>query len=127
MLRSGANTPARAEAFAAAEAVLVASACEDSVEEFVRACAYFEQATDPDPDGTAADRDAKRRAHSSKMFNAMGKVDAVLDPVGWSLFDTVLHQIDNELFDADWAAVVAEHGDAACLAMLGRTAQRAPR
>ena len=121
---AAANTPSRAEAFAAAEAVLVASAREDSFDDFVRACEYFEQAADPDPDGTEADRDAKRRAHSSKMFNAMGKVDAVLDPVGWSMFDTVLHQIDKQLFDADWAAVVAEHGDQACLAMLGRTARQ---
>ena len=52
----------------------------------------------------------------------MGKVDAVLDPVGWTEFDTVLRQIENELFEADWAACPAEHGDAATFDMLERTA-----
>ena len=40
------------------------------------------------------------------MFNGLGKVDAVLGPVDWSIFDSVLRRIENELFDADYERIM---------------------
>lgn len=118
------NSPQRAQVFGEAEAMLVADAIELGFDDFAKAVDYFEQLVDNDDKGDDATvrRDEQRMAHSSRLFNSMGKVDAVLDPVGWAEFDTVLRQIENELFEADWAAVTAEHGDAATFDMVERTA-----
>jgi hypothetical protein len=115
------NSRERAQAFAEAEVTLVAAACGLSFADFVIVVERFEFFVDPDPDDTEADRDSRRRVSSSKMFNSMGKIDAVLDPTRWAIFDTVLRQIERELFDADWAVATEEHGDDRALSMLSRT------
>lgn len=120
-----ANSPCRAEAFAEGEAMLVAHAEQLPYRDFAKAVDYFEQLTDPEPDGTAERRSAKRSAHSSPLLDGTGRVDATLEPIGFAAFDTVLRSITKELFEADWKAGVAEHGDGVTLDQLGRTpAQR---
>jgi hypothetical protein len=49
----------------------------------------------------------------------------MLTPLGYATVDTALRRIEQELFDADWAAARAEHGDTATTCHLSRTpAQR---
>jgi hypothetical protein len=49
----------------------------------------------------------------------------MLTPLGYATVDAALRRIEQELFDAGWAAARAEHGDAATACLLARTpAQR---
>ncbi len=90
--------------------------------DFAKTVARFEQLTDPDPgpDPTMEGR----KAHSSRLLDGMGRVDAWLDAVGWTTFDGVLGRIEKELFEADWAAAKAEHGADVCLDQLARTPEQ---
>jgi hypothetical protein len=66
----------------------------------------------------------RRKAHSSRLLEGMGRVDAWLDAVGWTTFDGVLRRIEKELFEADWAAAKAEYGADVSLDQLPRTPEQ---
>jgi hypothetical protein len=117
-----ANKPDRAGAFARADGLLVSNATRLPFADFAKTVARFEQLTDPDPgpDPTMEGR----KAHSSRLLDGMGRVDAWLDAVGWTTFDGVLRRIEKELFEADWAAAKAEHGPGVSLDQLARTPEQ---
>lgn len=120
-----ARTPHRAALFTAAEATLVASATDDDFDTFLQAVQYFETTADDLTDtatGRHAQRHAGRRAHHSRTYAGTWKLDATFDITGGEIFDTALDRIYNELLEADWAALRAEHGDAASPSQLPRTA-----
>jgi hypothetical protein len=121
-----ARTPETAEQLATDEAMLVRQARELRIDQFTRAVAYWVQLADPD----GADRRAGvvrdgRRLHMSQTFAGAWMLDALLDPISGDIVHRALSKIEAELFEADWAAARAEHGDQVCAAHLARTpAQR---
>jgi hypothetical protein len=121
-----ANRPGLEDTFARDEGLLVGYARELSWADFNRALAYWEQLADPD--GSEDDADAQheaRRAHRSQTLGGTWVLDAILDPIGGAIVDEILTGIEQELFEADWAAAKAEHGDDVTLDKLARTpAQR---
>ena len=94
------------------EAQLVGHAKAMGVRQFQRFLAYWEQAVDPDgvEDRAEAQRHA-RRVHLSQSFEGMWFLDGMLDPINGEILSTTLHAIERELFEADWAAARAVHGD----------------
>lgn len=117
---AAARIPERVDAPADAEEMLVGNAERLSHKDFVKTVAFFEEVTARD-DAHPNPGEEKRRCHSTRTWDGTGKVDAVLDPVGWSSFDECLRRIEQELFDADWAACVGEHGKDASADKLTRT------
>jgi Domain of unknown function (DUF222) len=115
-----------AEYFVRDEALLVAHARNLLWADFVRAIEYWRQHTDPDGTERDADHDqALRRVHLSPGMRGTGILDAMLTPLGYATVDAALRRVEQELFEADWAAARAEHGDAATACHLTRTpAQR---
>ena len=80
--------------------------------DFDRAVRYFEHLTEPDPaDDDNSGGAADRAMHHSPLLDGYGKLDATLDPVGNEIATRVLRKIEQELFAADWADAVAEHGE----------------
>jgi hypothetical protein len=114
------------EFFARDEAILVDHARTMSWADFVRAIEYWRQHADPDGVERDAQHDhALRRVHLSPGLRGTGILDGMLTPLGYATVDTALRRIEQELFDADWAAARAEHGDTATTCHLSRTpAQR---
>jgi len=114
------------DVFARDEELLVEHARQLGWTAFDRAVSYWEQLADP----TEAEADAEaqhdaRRAHRSQTFEGMWVLDALLDPVNGAIVDETLADIERDLFEADWAAAKAEHGDEVSLDRLARTpAQR---
>jgi hypothetical protein len=108
------------------EALLVDNARTMSWADFVRAIEYWRQHADPDGVERDADHDdALRRVHLSPGMRGTGILDGMLTPLGYATFDAALRRVEQELFEADWAAARAEHGDAATACHLSRThAQR---
>ena len=73
----------------------------------------------------AAHDEALRRVHLSAGLRGTGHLDGLLTSLGRATVASALGRIEQELFDADWAAARAEHGDAATTGHLTRTpAQR---
>jgi len=112
--------------FARDEAMLVAFARSMSWPDFCRAVEYWRQHADPDGvEQDAAHDEALRRVHLSEGLRGTGILDGRLTSLGHSTVASALGRIEQELFEADWAAARAEHGDAASTAHLPRTpAQR---
>jgi hypothetical protein len=115
-----------AEFFARDEALLVDHARSMSWADFVRAIEYWRQHADPDGVERDADHDeALRRVHLSPGLRGTGILDGMLTPLGYATVDAALRRIEQELFEADWAAARAEHGEAATACHLTRSpAQR---
>ena len=115
-----------AEYFVRDEALLVDHARTMSWADFVRAIEYWRQHADPDGVERDADHDdALRRVHLSPGMRGTGILDGMLTPLGHATVDAALRRVEQELFEADWAAARAEHGDAATACHLTRTpAQR---
>jgi Domain of unknown function (DUF222) len=115
-----------AEFFARDEALLVDNARTMSWADFVRAIEYWRQHADPDGVERDADHDhGLRRVHLSPGMRGTGILDGMLTPLGYATVDAALRRVEQELFQADWAAARAEHGDAATACHLTRTpAQR---
>ena len=115
-----------AELFARDEAMLVDDAKTLCWADFCRALDYWEQLADPDgPEDKAQHDHAARRVHLSEGLRGTGHLDGFLTPLGRTTVATALGRIEQELFEADWAAVRAEFGDDAVPAMISRTpAQR---
>ncbi|MGH9192004.1 MAG: DUF222 domain-containing protein [Acidimicrobiales bacterium] len=104
------------------EALLVDHARTLSWADFVRAIEYWRQHADPDGVERDAQHDqALRRVHLSAGLRGTGILEGMLTPLGYATVDTALRRIEQELFDADWAAARAEHGDAATASHLART------
>jgi Domain of unknown function (DUF222)/HNH endonuclease len=115
-----------AEFFARDEAELVDDARRLSWGDFCRAVEYWRQCADPDgAERDAAYDEALRRVHLSTGLRGTGHLDGLLTPLGRATVASALGRIEQELFDADWAAAKAEHGEAAKVGHLSRTpAQR---
>jgi hypothetical protein len=108
------------------EALLVDHARTMSWADFARAVEYWRQHADPDGiERHAAHDQALRRVHLSPGLRGTGILDGTLTPLGYATVDAALRRIEQELFDADWAAARAAHGDATSASHLTRTpAQR---
>ncbi len=115
-----------AEYFARDEALLVDHARTMAWADFVRAAEYWRQHADPDGiECDAAHDQALRRVHLSPGLRGTGILDGMLTPLGYATVDAALRRVEQELFDADWAAARAQHGDATTAGHLTRTpAQR---
>jgi hypothetical protein len=118
--------PDTAEAFAHAEAFLVGQARTMRWADFTRACAYWlREARQPGED----DRDRADHEHRNVSLHdglrGTGLLSGELTPVGKATVRSALDRIERELFEADWVAARAEHGEAATVADMARTpAQR---
>jgi hypothetical protein len=112
--------------FARDEADLVDDARRLSWPDFCRAVEYWRQCADPDGvEKDAAHDNALRRVHLSPGLRGTGHLDGLLTSLGRATVASALGRIEQELFDADWAAARAEHGEAATACHLTRTpAQR---
>ena len=116
------NTPDVAAAFAAAEDVLVGHARTMRWADFTKALAYWlrHAREDADPDPDKADRD-HRHVTIDQGLRGTGLLSGELTPLGRAEVSAALERIERELFEADWAAARAEHGEAATLTDLART------
>lgn len=111
-----------AEAFTRDESGLVDDARSRSWAEFCQAVEYWRQEADPDGvEQDAAHDEALRRVHLSPGLHGTGILDGVLTPLGHAAVSSALGRVEQELFDADWAAARAVHGDAATACHLTRT------
>jgi Domain of unknown function (DUF222)/HNH endonuclease len=109
--------------FARDEVMLVGFARTMGWPEFCRAVEYWRQCADPDgTERNAAHDEALRRVHLSTGLRGTGHLDGLLTPLGRATVASALGRIEQELFDADWAAAKAEHGEAAKVGHLSRTA-----
>jgi hypothetical protein len=115
-----------ADAFTEAEELLLGYAKDLEFDDFLRAVAYWEQVVDADgaEDEGARQRDA-RRLHISQTLDGMFVLDGLLDPISGTIVATALRRIERQLFEQDWAAAKAAHGDDTTVDHLARTpAQR---
>ena len=111
--------------FAEAEAELVAAARTLDFDLFVRAVRAWMDFVDPDgADERARKADERRRAHASRTFDGMVRIDAWLDAIGGTEFLAELRRLEKELFEADWAEARARLGDHATASGLARTAEQ---
>jgi hypothetical protein len=115
-----------ADCFARDEVMLVGFARTMGWAEFCRAVEYWRQCADPDgTERDAAHDEALRRVHLSPGLRGTGHLEGLLTSLGRATLASALGRIEQELFEADWAAARAEHGDAATVCHLARTpAQR---
>ncbi|MBL8777753.1 MAG: DUF222 domain-containing protein [Acidimicrobiales bacterium] len=114
-----------AEFFAEAEAELVAAARTLDFDLFVRAVRAWMDFVDPDgAEERARKADERRRAHASRTFDGMVRIDAWLDAIGGTEFLAELRRLEKELFAADWAEARARLGDHAKASDLVRTAEQ---
>jgi hypothetical protein len=120
------NAGRTAHAFPEAEGWLVGKARAERWVDFCRITDYWRQVVDPNGvEQDAATDEELRRVHLSEGWRGTGILDGLLTPLGRATMASALDQIEQELFDADWSEVRAEHGDAACLGNIRRTpAQR---
>ena len=116
------NAPDVAAAFAEAEELLVGQARTMRWADFVKALAYWlrQAREDRDPDPDRADRD-HRHVTLDEGLRGTGLLSGELTPLGKAEVSSALERIERELFESDWAAARAEHGEAATLADLART------
>ena len=100
-----------AECFGRDEVMLVGFACTMAWPDFCRAVEYWRQHADPDGvERDAAPDEALRRVHLSQGLRGTGHLDGFVTPLGRATVASALGRIEQELFDADWAAARAEHG-----------------
>ncbi|MDD9368557.1 MAG: DUF222 domain-containing protein [Acidimicrobiales bacterium] len=115
------NGPQTAAPFAEAEEFLVGQARTMRWVDFVKACAHWLRlARDEDPDPDERDRD-HRHVDLHDGLRGTGLLQGELTPVAKAEVRAALERIERELFEADWAAVRAKHGDAATVADIART------
>jgi hypothetical protein len=97
-----------------------------SFEAFRRAVRYVSDAADPvRADAEASARVARREVHASRTLDGMGRLDGWLDELGFTTVRGELDRLEQQLFEQDWQAARAEHGEGATASQLPRTrAQR---
>jgi hypothetical protein len=118
--------PDTAAAFAEAEGFLVGQARSMRWADFAKAAGYWlrHARRDKDPDPDKSDRD-HRRVSLHDGLRGTGLLSGELTPTAKATVRSALERIEQELFDADWAAARAAHGDPATAADMPRTpAQR---
>jgi hypothetical protein len=120
------RTPATAEAMQRDEAMLVDHATRLTFQEFGRALAYWHQFADPDGvEIDAAKLHDSRSLSLSQTFENAWVGDFLLDPIGGSAVASALQAIEQELFQAEWAAARDRMGRDPVMADLSRSpAQR---
>jgi len=122
---SGSPRKAVSCGFGDAEVELVGHAKSLGFDEFQTAVRYWESLVDEDGVEEQAGRDHESRyVHLSETWRGMWVLDGQLDAVGGTELATALRRIENELFEADWAAAKEAHGDKVCLDQLTRTAAK---
>jgi hypothetical protein len=95
---------AAAAAFERDEEMLVGRAQQLRFDDFCRVVSYWHQYADPDgAEADASQRFGDRHAHLSQTFGGMWVGDVLFDPIGGSIVDRTLHDIEQELFEADSA------------------------
>lgn len=93
------------DSFARDEVMLVGFARMMGWAEFCRAVEYWRQCADPDgTEKDAAHDEALRRVHLSPGLRGTGHLDGLLTSLGRATVASALSRIEQELFDADWAA-----------------------
>ncbi len=123
-----ANTPARSKAFVESEPHLLWMATALEVfDDFVRKVRLWcdladEAAEDPDPERRARKQRDSRHVSIGRGLDGVRFFQGRLDAVDGEIFDRELKRIEQTLFEADWAQIRAEHGDAATVLHLPRTA-----
>ena len=115
-----------ADAFPAAEEMLVGYAIDLYFDDFLAAVRYWENLVDADgAEDQAASDYAARRFHMSETWRGNWALDGQLDPISGEEVFTELSRREQELFQHDWNEAKAIHGDNTCLEHLARTpAQR---
>ncbi len=120
------RTPRTRAVFDADHRVLLDAALRLGFKDFTSVCDRWEQIVDPD--GAEQDAEAEhaaREVHLDQSFAGMWFGRLTLDRVSGAIVDETLREIDQELFDADWAAARHRLGRTPTPADLARTpAQR---
>lgn len=122
----GALTARTQDAFDAEHEDLLASARTRGFADFKRHCDTWSFFRDPD----GAEHDAKddrdaREVHLNQSFGGMWFGRSTFDPVSGTIVGETLRMIEQELFEADWAAAKERLGRDPLVTELGRTpAQR---
>jgi Domain of unknown function (DUF222)/HNH endonuclease len=102
---------------------LVEQAGSNRFDDWQRICGYWRDVADPDgPERRHGRDEALRRFHIGVGPDGVGHPDGYLTPVGAATVNGALERIERELFEADWAAARAMHGDDTTVAHLARTA-----
>jgi hypothetical protein len=118
-----AGNPRTATHFPEGEPLLVANAATMRFDDFVRTCDHWHAAADPDGAERKAARDRElRRLDRATGLDGVGHLSGYLTPLGNAAFGEALDRLEQEMFEADWAAARSEHGDAATTDQLRRTA-----
>ena len=116
--------PDTAAAFAEAEEFLVGQARSMRWADFTKAAGYWLRlARDDGPDPDKADHD-RRKVSLHDGLRGTGLLSGELTPTAKATVRSALERLERELFDADWAAARAAHGDAATAADMPRTARQ---
>jgi hypothetical protein len=112
--------------FAEWEPDAVEHAAERSWADFVRLCAHWRDVVDPDgTEDRAAKHLERRHLLTHKRYDGVITLHGQLDPIGGEVFLRALRSIEDELWQADWRAATAIHGDDTVAAHVLRTpAQR---
>ena len=111
-----------ADAFPAAETMLVGYAIDLDFDDFIAAVRYWESVIDADgADDQAAADFAARHLHLSQTWRGNWALDGQLDPLGGEEVHTELWRIEQALFRHDWDTAKAIHGETTCLEHLART------
>ncbi len=120
-----AANPRTATHFPEGEPLLVANARTMRFDDFERTLDHWRDAADPDgPERRLARDHDLRRVQLATGLGGVGHLDGYLTPVGNATFGGALERLEQELFEADWAAARAQHGDAATAAHVARTARQ---
>ena len=116
--------PDTAATFAEAEEFLVGQARSMRWADFTKAAGYWLRlARDDGPDPDKADHD-RRHVSLHDGLRGTGLLSGELTPTAKATVRSALERLEQELFDADWAATRAAHGDAATAADMPRTARQ---
>lgn len=69
-------------------------------------------------------RDQRAEFHASKGFEGVGNLLGTLGPEGFEAFEEALHRIEQDLFRAEWKALVDQHGHRASPSLMRPAARR---